>query len=335
MGRAILLVREGEVRAAIDMPACMDAMEAAFAAYSRGRAELPGVIHLDVPEHEGEIHIKAGYLHGEGYYAVKVASGFYDPSLPDPSLDGMVLVFDATTGAPAAFLLDNGFVTDLRTGAAGGVAARWLSAERIETVAVIGTGAQARYQLDALAVARPGFRDVRVWGRNADHARTCVGELRVRPGLPPDASFAAVATVEAAVDGADVVITCTASHEPLVRSAWLAPGAHVTALGSDGAGKQELDPDVFERADLIAVDSRKQCATLGELQHALVAGVISDPASEVVELGEVVSGATPGRTSPGQLTVCDLTGVGVQDVAAAIVVMQRAEQLGLGESIGL
>ena len=335
MGREVLVLREAEVRSAIDMSTCMDAVERAFAAYSSGEAELPGVIHLDVPEGGGEVHVKAGHVHGEPFYAAKFASGFSNPSLRTPAIDGMVIVFDARNGAPSALLLDHGYITDLRTGAAGGVAARWLAPQRVDVVAVIGTGGQVRHQLEALSVARPGFSEVRVWGRDADHAHASVEALRARPGVTEGASFEIAETVRAAVDEADVVITCTASRDPLVRAAWLAPGAHVTALGSDGVGKQELDPDVLDRADVVAVDSRDQCARLGELQHALAAGVIGDPGADVVELGEIVSGRASGRTGEGQRTVCDLTGVGVQDVAAAIVVMDAAAREGLGERLAI
>src|SRR5439155_1759014 len=157
-----------DVRAALPMEACIDAVEAAFVAYSAGEAELPGVIHLDVPEARGEIHVKAGHLHGERTYAVKVSSGF--SGVDPPAYDGLVVVFDAVTGAPVAFLLDNGFITDQRTGAAGGVAARWLAPERVDVVAVIGTGVQARKQVEALRVIRPELREVRVWGRSPERA---------------------------------------------------------------------------------------------------------------------------------------------------------------------
>jgi ornithine cyclodeaminase len=322
---SVQILREGEVRAALDMASCIEAVDAAFAAYSTGRAELPSVIHLDVPEAGGQIHVKAGHLHGARYYAVKASSGFYD--LDPPAIDGMVVVFDARDGSPAAFLLDHGYVTDLRTGAAGGVAARHLAPERVETVAVIGTGLQARYQLDALAVVRPGFAHVRVWGRNHEHATHCVDDLLARPGLPEGCHFGVAGSVQEAVEGADVVITCTASEEPLIRAEWLKPGAHVTALGSDGAGKQELDVDVLERADVLVVDSRDQCAQVGELHHALDAEVVLSP-DDATELGEICAGLRPGRTDAGQVTVCDLTGVGVQDVAAANVVMERAGDAG-------
>jgi ornithine cyclodeaminase len=313
----VLVFRERDVRAALDMPSLIDAMATAFDAYSSARAELPAVIHLDVPEARGEIHVKAGHLHGTRRYAVKVASGFYasDP----PSIDGVVLVFDAANGALVAMLLDGGYLTDARTGAAGGLAARHLAPRRVGTVAVIGTGAQARHQLDALAYER-AFEAVRVWGRNPEHVRGCVEDLRAR-GLPAGAIEAA-ATPEEAVREADLVVTCTASTEPLIRAEWLRPGVHLTAVGSDGPAKQELDPSVLARADRVVVDSRDQCARLGELHHAIEAGAID--AASTVELGDVAGGRRAGRTSDEQITVCDLTGVGVQDVAAAALVLERA-----------
>lgn len=327
MAREVLILREAVIRDALDMPSLIDGVERAFIAHSTGDAELPGVIHLDVPEAGGEIHVKAGHLHGEPFYAVKVSSGFSHPD--PPAIGGMVVVFDATDGAPAALLLDNGYVTAARTGAAGGVAARYLAPRAVDVVTVIGTGLQARYQLDALACVR-AFGEVRVWGRNPGHARACVDDLEARPGLPEGCEFSVAASLERACEGADVVITCTASREPLVRAEWVASGAHVTALGSDGPDKRELDPAVLGGADVLVVDSRVQCASIGELHHALDAGDVASP-DAAAELGEIASGGKPGRTSEDQLTVCDLTGVGVLDVAAANLVMARAG--GIGERL--
>jgi ornithine cyclodeaminase len=312
------VLRAEDVRRAIDMRGCIEACERAFVAYSSGKAELPGVIHLDVPEAEGEIHVKAGHLHGAPYYAVKAASGFY--AQEPPAIDGLVIVFDARDGSPAAFVLDGGYLTDLRTGAAGGVAARHLAPERVDRVAVIGTGAQARAQIDALAEVRPGFGEVRIWGRDPAHAARAADDLRTRLG--DGCTVEERSSPREAVEGADLVITCTAGREPLVEAAWLATGAHVTAVGSDGPGKQELDPEILRRADVLAVDSLDQCSRLGELQHA------PEEASRAVELGTICAGAAPGRTDPGQLTVCDLTGLGAQDVAAVNAVMARAGEGG-------
>ncbi|MEX0834403.1 MAG: ornithine cyclodeaminase family protein [Actinomycetota bacterium] len=332
MSREVLILREGDIRAVLDMRSCIAGVEAAFAAYSTGKAELPAVIHLDIPETQGEIHAKAGYIHGQAIYAAKFASGFPgNPRLGLPPSDGLVLAFSAKNGAPEALMFDNGFITDIRTGAAGGVAAQYMAREDAAVVSVLGTGAQARYQVDALALVRP-FEEVRVWGRDPERVRTCVEDLAARPGIPQDARFLAAASPREAVEGADIVITCTASRDPLVEAGWLSPGVHLTALGSDGPGKRELDPAVLDLADLLVVDSRQQSVERGELQHA------PDPdaaAKRASELGEIVAGLRPGRTSDTHISVCDLTGIGVQDVAAASVTLSRARENGLGERISI
>ena len=286
MTTGVRILRHDDVRTALPMVACIDAVEAAFVAYSTGGAQIPGVIHLDVPEAGGEIHVKAGHLDGAPAYAVKVSSGF--SGVDPPALDGLVVVFDARNGSPVAFLLDGGFVTDQRTGAAGGVAARWLAPERVEVVAVIGTGLQARKQVEALRVLRPHLREIRVWGR--DPAR--------------------------------------AAREPILMADDVQPGAHVTAIGSDGTGKQELDPELLRRANLLVVDALEQCLRLGELQHA------PEQADRAVEIGLICAGTETGRTDDAQLTVIDLTGVGVQDVAAANAVLANVAPEA-GEWIGL
>src|SRR6185437_2705702 len=178
MKREVLVLREEEIRALLDPAACIQAMEQAFAAYATGKAQLPPVINLEVPEHRGEVHIKTGHLSGGPYYAVKIASGFYNnAALGLPSSSGMVLVFDSHSGSPAAFLLDNGFITDLRTAAAGALAAKYLARKQVNTVAVIGTGAQARYQVKLLPLVH-SFREVRVWGRSREKAEECLADLR-------------------------------------------------------------------------------------------------------------------------------------------------------------
>jgi ornithine cyclodeaminase len=336
MSREVLILREAEIRALLDPRACISAMEQAFAAYSTGQAQLPAVIHLDIPESDlsenrGEIHIKAGYLHSGSYYAVKIVSGFpNNPQLGLPANDGMVVLFDANTGTPAAFLLDHGFITDFRTGAAGAVAAKHLARKKIAAVAVIGTGAQARYQLEMLSLVRK-FGEVRMWGRNPQKAQGCANDLGESRAIPT-CNFAVTESVQEAVEGADVVITVTASREPLVRAAWLRPGVTVIAVGSDGPDKQELDVDVLARADKIVADSTAQCLRMGEIHHAVEHGAIKKEKIHA-ELGEITAGLKPGRTSEDEIIVCDLTGVGVQDVAAASLVLERAKAEGRGEKI--
>ena len=329
--RQALVLREPEIRSLLDPERCLQAVEAAFSAYARGQAELPAVINLEVPEHRGEVHVKAGYLHAGPYYAVKIASGFTDNTrLGLPASDGMVLVFDAETGAVAALLLDNGYITDLRTGVAGAVAAKHLARTTVETVAVVGSGAQARYQIRSLGLVRR-VREVRVWGRHEEKAAACIEDLS-RPAT--DLRFVLASSVHEAVKGADVVFTVTASREPLVQADWIAAGALVIAVGSDGPDKQELEVEVLGRADRIVADSLPQCLRLGEIHHAVEKGVISTE-KVTAELGQITAGLKPGRTSDNEIIVCDLTGVGVQDIAAASLVLERALQDGKGERLSL
>ena len=308
-------------------------MERAFAEYSTGQAELPAIIQLDVPENRGSIHVKAGHLRGGPYYAVKIVSGFLNnPQLGLAANDGMVVVFDAKTGAPAAFLLDNGFVTDLRTGAAGAVAAKFLARTNTPVIGLIGTGGQARYQAKMLALVR-SFGEVRIWGRDPDKAQACADDLGKSREIPA-CNFAVTESIKEAVEGTDIVITATASSEPLLQAEWLKPGVTVIAVGSDAPDKQELDVSVLARADKIVADSLPQCLRLGEIHHALERGAITRE-RVYAELGEITAGLKPGRISDDEIIVCDLTGVGVQDVAAASLVLERAKAAGVGEKIEL
>jgi ornithine cyclodeaminase len=317
-----LILHEEEIRALLDHASCIEAVERAFAAYAAHRAELPDVIHLDVPEVRGEVHIKAGYLHGGGCWAVKVATGFPDnPALGLPANSGIVVAFDARTGVPAAIMSDGGYITDLRTAAAGAVAVKHLAREHIAAVGVVGTGAQARLQVQLLARVR-SFTTLRIWGRRRAAAERCITDLRASGALPSGARAEVVQSVEEAVRGADLAYTVTPSREPLVRAEWLGEGSLVVAVGSDGAGKQELDVAVLARADRVVADSLPQCRRIGEIHHAVDAGVLDE--ANVTELGHVITGAAPGRRSQAERIVCDLTGVGVQDVAAAAVVLERA-----------
>ena len=333
MRREVLILHEPEIRALLDPKACIQAMERAFAAYSTGQAELPSVIQLDVPEQRGEIHIKAGYVRGGDYYAVKIVSGFpNNPKLGLAANDGMVVVFDARTGAPSAFLLDNGLITDIRTGAAGACAVKHLARKHVGRVAVIGTGGQARYQIEMLALVR-NFSEVRIWGRDPHKAQACAEDLGRNREIPA-CNFAVTDSVQSAVEGADLVITATASREPLVRAEWLSPGVTVIAVGSDGPDKQELDVDVLAQADKIVADSVPQCLRLGEIHHAIESSVIAKE-KIYAELGEITAGLKRGRVSENEIIVCDLTGVGVQDVAAAALVMERAKAAKQGERVSI
>jgi ornithine cyclodeaminase/alanine dehydrogenase-like protein (mu-crystallin family) len=313
----MLILSESEIRGLADAANARDVVREAFRALQRGEATLPGVISLPFRRPEGLAHIKAGHLHSDAVWTVKVSTDI-EPDDGDPTLhNGLMVVISVVDGALAGLLLDNGYLTDLRTGAAGGVAADLLAREDAKTVAIIGAGKQARFQLEAVLQVRQ-LETVRVASRLMERAQAFVGEVETRWRLAAELC----PSVEEAVRGADIVITTTPSTSPLVQADWLDAGVHVTAVGSDEPTKQELHAEVLGRADVIAVDDRSQASRFGELHHGLDSGSVDE--ARVVTLGELLEGAAAGRTGSEDITVADLTGVGVQDAAIAALVVREA-----------
>ncbi|MCX6550814.1 MAG: ornithine cyclodeaminase family protein [Acidobacteria bacterium] len=315
---ALPSIDEAALRLAIQPADAVAAVREAFRADGEGRTAVPAVINLPVPGTHGEFHVKTAWVDGVPLVAVKVASGFYDnPARGLPTGSGLMALFDAATGMPIGLIFDNGFLTDLRTGAAGAVAADCLARQDSRVVGVIGSGVQARRQVTCLREVRPVTR-LFAWSIDSPGTDAYCAEMRATLGI--DARPAASA--EDVCREADILITATPSRTPIVRAAWLRPGMHVTAVGSDTPGKQELDADCLARADRVVVDRLSQCAAFGEVSHAIAAGLMR--ASDVsAQLGEIVAGHREGRTAEDQITICDLTGVGFQDTAIAALAWSR------------
>ncbi len=311
-----------QVRLDADAVACV---EGAFAALATKAVVMPPILRLDIAEHHGEVDVKTAYVPGLDGFAIKISPGFFDnPKLGLPSLNGLMVLFSATTGLVQAVLLDNGYLTDVRTAAAGAVAARHLSRPDSRAAAILGAGIQARLQLEALTLVRPIAR-ASIWARRPDQAASAAKELTGRLGIAVDA----VASAADAVASADIVVTTTPSSSPILRADWLRPGQHVTAMGSDAEHKNEIEPAVVVRADRYVGDRIGQCARLGELHHAIAAGLV--PADrDWPELGAVIAGKAAGRRAASDITVCDLTGTGVQDTAIATLAHARCAAAGAG-----
>jgi len=285
-------------------------IEAGFVAYSERRAEVPPVGTLRFTSPPGDVHIKYGYLHDDEFYVIKIASGFYEnPSRGLPSGNGLMLLFSQKTGELAAVLLDEGYLTDLRTAVAGAIAAKYLAPRSVTRIGILGTGVQARLQLQLLRAVTP-CREVLVWGRNAQRAADYKADMD-RDGF----SVAIAGNVSDVPRACNLIVTATAADAPLILAEDARPGTHITAVGADSAHKQELDAALFPKADVVVVDSVSQCADHGDLAHAVRAGLMRP--DDVHELGAVIAGKAPGRTSPEQLTIADLTGVAVQDMQIA------------------
>ncbi len=293
-------------------------IEAGFAAYSAGRCNIPPVGELLLDK--GEVHVKVGCITGERYYVVKVASGFYgNAALGLPSNNGMMLVFDQATGVPEAVLLDEGLLTDVRTAAAGAVAARYLAPSRIECIGVLGTGVQARLQVRHLMPV-VACRRLLAWGRTPEHLAAYRRDMQAL-------GFEVETTTDPAAVAARcrLIVTSTPSSVPLLRAQDIQSGTHINAFGSDTAHKQELDTGILARAERIVVDSIAQCRLRGEAHQALAAGVIDETRLE--EIGTLVLGQRPRRTNDTGITVFDSTGLAVQDVQIATAVTQAALQI--------
>ena len=305
------IIREDSLRELVGEEEALSAAETAFRALAEGRVVQPPPLGMDLEEARGEVHVKGAFLKGEPVFVMKVASGFYLNRLRGlPTGSGLVLVFDALTGHPLALLQDNGYLTELRTGAAGALAVRLLAPDQPLNVAVLGAGSQARYQLRAMARVRK-IRGLCVWSPDPKEVATYQAEMSPALGIPVYGGR----TPEEAVEGADLVVTVTPARKPILALAWLAEGATVVAVGSDGPEKQELDSEILGKAGKVVVDSREQCIRLGETHHAVSTGFLA-PEEIHGELGEVLLGIRPGREDK-ELIVCDLTGVGAQDAAMA------------------
>lgn len=322
----MLVLSRRDVLDLLSLRDCIDAVERALRLHADGRTLGPGV--LGIRAGAGGFHVKAAGLVGERrYFAAKINANFPDnPRRAGlPAIQGAVLLADASAGTPLA-VMESGAVTALRTGAATAVAAKLLARGDARTVVVVGAGVQGEMQLAALAEVLP-LRRARVFDLDPARAESLAHRAQERLGFPVTAGR----DLGAALRECDVCVTCTPSRAPLVAAADVAPGTFIAAVGADSQGKQELDPKLVATATLV-VDVLEQCAEIGELQHALAAGLITRDRVHA-ELADVVAGRRPGRTRADEVTIFDSSGTGLLDVAAAIAVYERARAAGRGTDV--
>lgn len=293
------VVGPDEIRRSVDPARAVAAMREAVIAQARGECDTPMPMHLDLSAGgAGEVHIKSSYRRGAPHFALKIAGTYARRPY------GSIVLVSVETGETIAFFDDGGYLTDLRTAAVAAMVARELG-RRDAVLGVLGTGVQARLQAELHATVLP-LAEVHVWGRDAGRAAACAREIGVKlPGVRVVVS-SSPAEVAAA---ASLIVTATASRAPLLEASDVRPGTHVSAVGSDTPGKQELDARILRDAALLLVDSRTQCAKLGELQHAL------SEKDRAVEIGAFC--AAPSGWNRGGVTVADFTGLGVEDLFIA------------------
>lgn len=300
-------------------------VEEGFSKLANNEVEMPPIMRIDIHDQNGEVDIKSAYVKGKDMFAIKVSSGFFNNyKLGLPSGNGLMMLMSTETGIPKAILLDNGYLTEVRTAAAGAIASKYLAKEKLQTVGIIGAGSQARFQIKALKLIRD-FSKVLVYTRSIDRAKKYAEEISAELNI----DVVAVESAEEVVRNSDTVITTTPSKEPIIKAEWLHPGLHITAMGSDAENKQELEAEVLGKADKLVCDTKAQCARLGELHHALDKGILTLD-SPIIELGELTLKQVVGRENDEQITVCDLTGTGVQDTVIALFAYNEMVKRNLG-----
>ena len=325
--RTLVLTR-GEVAALLEPDECIDAVEQAFGAHARGRSIAPGV--LGVPVKGGGFHIKtAGLPRGRPYFVAKVNANF--PGNRErvglPTIQGVIALFDPECGALLA-LLDSIEITIVRTAAATAVAAKHLALSHASTLTICGCGEQGRAHVRALSRVRP-IRVVHAVDIEPTRAKQFAEDVASELGLDTRVS----AGLAFAARQSEIIVTCTPSRRPLLRRGDARPGAFVAAVGADSPEKQEVEPELLSGSTIV-VDLLDQCREMGDLHHAIEAGIVS-PGDVHAELGEIVTGTKPGRTRPDEVIVFDSTGTALQDVAVAAMVYERAVSAGHGMSIAM
>ena len=314
----LIILTEAERRSQVRVDSdAVDCVEQAFQALATRAVIMPPIMRLDIVENNGEIDVKTAYIPGLDSLAIKISPGFFDnPSLGLPSTNGLMVLFSTRTGMVEALLLDNGYLTNVRTAAAGAVAARHLSREDSQRAAILGAGAQAALQLEALTLVRD-ITSATIWARDRGSAEKRADALGRQLGIP----VSACDRVDQATADADIIVTTTPAREPILRAGQVHPGQHVTAMGSDSEHKNEIDPALVASARYFC-DSLSQVRTLGELHHAVERQLV-DALAPFPEIGQVIAGQAAGRESADEITLCDLTGTGIQDTAIATLAYQR------------
>lgn len=312
------IIKLKEIKSIVNQIDVIKAMEEGFIQYSNGNSIVPPVGELLFDNPPGDVHIKYGYIKNQDYYVIKIASGFYEnTSLGIPSGQGLMLLFKQKTGQLEAILLDEGYMTNIRTVAAGALAVKHFAPKKIKAVGIIGTGTIAKLQIQQLQQNNL-CKNFWLWGRNESKAQ----ELKTELGNDFDIHLAA--TCAEVAKNSNVIITTTPSETPLLHAHDIKPGTLIVAVGSDTEHKQELANEILQKADLVIADSIPQSKSRGEIYQAVKSNAIS--AEKVVELGTALQDSSLQSTNDEQITIVDLTGVAVQDIMIASAVFSNFQK---------
>jgi len=309
------IIKLNDILPAIESIDVVAAMEEGFVQYSNGNTVVPPVGELLFDNPKGDAHIKYGYIKDDEFYCIKIASGFYENTkLGISSSQGLMLLFNQKTGEPVAILLDEGKLTDIRTAAAGALAAKYFAPKNVKAIGIIGTGIQARLQLEYLQKIT-NCKTVWIWGRNPQNTNDFKNEIEPSYDVHIASSPSELASY------CNLIVTTTPSVTPLLQANDILPGTHITAVGSDTSEKQELASQLLHKANIIIADSISQSKSRGEIYRATNENAINS--KKVVELGKAIQDTSLQRTSEDQISIVDLTGVAVQDIMIATAVYKN------------
>ena len=327
---SLLLLSEDELRQVVTISDAIEVIKSALITSAQGRIDTPGEFTLNLLDVNGEVDVKGSYIQDAPYYVVKVDSYFQNnPAINLPGNSGLVTVFDAATGFPAAIMADNGYLANIRAGVSGALSAQHLANQQLNQVAVIGTDGQAYIQLKALMVVKE-IPLVKVWGPSPLDADTYARRMVE----DHDVNIEIASTAEEAVGQADLIITTIAHPNALLDANWIKPGVHITAVGSHRPSLPKLHPNILRQADLLVVDNLEKCSRFGEVQHGLAANTITMDDIHG-DLGNLVYGTVNGRMDINQITLADLIGLDIIDTVVATLALEKALFFGLGQRVGI
>lgn len=326
-----LLLTEKQVKQLLTMEEVREAVELAFAEKELRRAQMPPKLYISYKKYNGDLRTMPSYLEGLDISAVKIVNVHPDNRVKFnlPTVMATITLIDPRNGAPIA-IMGGTWITNMRTGAAGSVAAKYLARKDSKIVGLIGAGAQAKTQLMGLLSLYERFEEVRVWSRTRETREEFVTEMK-RLHAQNINRIVHFERVEEAVQGADIIVTTTPARIPVVMNDWISEGTHINCIGADAPGKQELDPTILKRAKIV-VDDWEQASHSGEINVPLSRGLLR-PGDIWGEMGEIVTGLKQGRTSSDEITVFVSTGLAIQDAVTANIVYKKAMENHIGQTL--
>ena len=326
-----LILSEEAVKKVLSLEEVTDAVESAFRMKGLGHAQMPPKQYLFMKKYNGDVRTMPAYLEENDAVSVKVVNSHPENRKKHglPAVMATIILVDPRTGAPEA-IMGGTWITALRTGAAGAIAAKYLANPNPKTIGIVGAGTQARTQLMGLQLVFKTVEEVRVWDLNEKAAIKYAEEMRIKYN---QASICSVKNIAKAVQGADIIVTATPSRKPLVSAEWVDEGTHINCIGADAPGKQELDPAILVKSKIVVDDWSQSCHG-GEINVPLAKGIITKK-DVWGDICEIVAGLKQGRTSPDEITVFTSTGLAIQDAAAAKVAYRKALKQKIGEQVDI